>query len=337
MDIVPYQDKTIQTYGDIENVAKAMVSSGYFADSAKISQAIVKIMAGREIGLGPFSSMNGIHIIQGKPSFGANVMAGKVRSSGRYDYRVTEINDSVCSIKFMELFNSQWSTIGTSTFTIADAKKAGVKNTDKFPRNMLFARAMSNGVRWYCPDVMNGATVYTPEELGADVDQDGNVINIPVVEVSPIEVPVIEPTPDPMADFLIDTFAVDKPAEEKPKTNGDKWARPMSPETLKEALQRKAAKANPATEKQINLTRILFLEHFAEREDERHQAQEYLTGHKHFNEIEPEMISAILDWMKPEKATDGSDSYVLGKDAKIEMTMVARKFMEDLGQQALAI
>ena len=211
MDIVPYQDKTIQTYDDIENVAKAMVSSGYFADSAKISQAIVKIMAGREIGLGPFSSMNGIHIIQGKPSFGANVMAGKVRSSGRYDYRVTEINDSVCSIKFMELFNSQWSTIGTSTFTIADAKKAGVKNTDKFPRNMLFARAMSNGVRWYCPDVMNGATVYTPEELGADVDQDGNVINVPVVEVSPVEVPVIEPTPDPMTDFLIDTFAVDKP------------------------------------------------------------------------------------------------------------------------------
>lgn len=211
MDIVPYQDKTIQTYDDIENVAKAMVSSGYFADSAKISQAIVKIMAGREIGIGPFSSMNGIHIIQGKPSFGANVMAGKVKSSGRYNYRVTEINDSVCSIEFMELFNSQWSTIGTSTFTIADAKKAGVKNTDKFPRNMLFARAMSNGVRWYCPDVMNGATVYTPEELGADVDQDGNVINIPVVEVSPIEVPVIEPTPDPMTEFLVETFAVDKP------------------------------------------------------------------------------------------------------------------------------
>lgn len=147
----------------------------------------------------------------------------------------------------------------------------------------------------------------------------------------------VDEKPDPMTGYLIDTFAVDKPAEQKPKTNGDKWARPMSPETLKEALQRKAAKANPATEKQINLTRILFLEHFAEREDERHQAQEYLTGHKHFNEIEPEMISAILDWMKPEKATDGSGSYVLGKDAKIEMTMVARKFMEEQGQQTLAI
>jgi hypothetical protein len=34
---------------------------------------------------------------------------------------------------------------------------------------MLFARAMSNGARWYCPDVFAGPA-YTPDELGADVD-----------------------------------------------------------------------------------------------------------------------------------------------------------------------
>jgi len=321
MEIVTYQDSAIQNYNDLENVAKAMVSSGYFTDSTKISQAIVKIMAGREIGIGPFSSMNGIHIIQGKPAFGANIMAGKVKSSGRYNYRVTEMTDAVCSIEFMEYLNGSWITTGTSSFSIADAKKAGTKNLDKFPRNMLFARAMSNGVRWYCPDVMNGSTVYTPEELGADVDQDGNVINVEVVDQARIS----EPEPEPEV------------VVEQVKSNGNKWARPMSPEVLKEALQIKSAKANPATDKQINLARVLLLEHFADREDERHQAQEYLTGHKSFKDIEPEMISAILDWMKPEKATDGSGAYVLGKDAKVELTMVARKFMEDLGQQALAI
>ena len=47
MEIVTYQDSAIQNYNDLENVAKAMVSSGYFTDSTKISQAIVKIMAGR--------------------------------------------------------------------------------------------------------------------------------------------------------------------------------------------------------------------------------------------------------------------------------------------------
>jgi hypothetical protein len=107
----------------------------------------------------------------------------------------------------------------------------------------------------------------------------------------------------------------------------------MSPETLREALQTKAAKAKPANEKQINLVRALLLEHFANLDDERHQAQEYLTGHKTFSDIEPEMISALLDWMKPEKNPDGSGAYILNKDAKTELTMVARRFMVDLGQE----
>ena len=43
-------------------------------------------------------------------------------------------------------------------------------NWRKYPRNMLFARAISNGARWYCPDLFGGSPVYTPDELGAEVD-----------------------------------------------------------------------------------------------------------------------------------------------------------------------
>ena len=193
-ELAIYQEGTIiKSYSDVESVAKAMVASGFFNDATKISQAIVKIMAGAEIGIGPFGSMNGIHIIQGKPAFGANVMASKVKSSGRYNYRVTEMSDTNCTIEFTEYFNGAWQNSGVSSFSLADAKKAGTKNLDKFPRNMLFARAMSNGVRWYCPDVMNGSVVYTPEELGAEVDEDGNVID-GIVTPSEVE-PVVDQTP----------------------------------------------------------------------------------------------------------------------------------------------
>jgi hypothetical protein len=193
-ELAIYQEGTIiKSYSDVESVAKAMVASGFFNDATKVSQAIVKIMAGAEIGIGPFGSMNGIHIIQGKPAFGANVMASKVKSSGRYNYRVTELSDTNCTIEFMEYFNGAWQNSGVSSFSTADAKKAGTKNLDKFPRNMLFARAMSNGVRWYCPDVMNGSVVYTPEELGAEVDEDGNVID-GIVTPSEVE-PVVDQTP----------------------------------------------------------------------------------------------------------------------------------------------
>lgn len=163
----------IQSFDDASRAANAMAKSGYFNDSREAAQALVKILAGQEMGFGAFAAMSGIHIIQGRPAIGANLMAAAVKGSGRYNYRVTEMTDKVCTIKFYE----HGEEIGVSSFTVEDAKKAGTKNLDKFPRNMLFARAMSNGVRWYCPDVFSGSPVYTPEELGAEVDDDGNVIN----------------------------------------------------------------------------------------------------------------------------------------------------------------
>lgn len=143
-----------------------------------------------------------------------------------------------------------------------------------------------------------------------------------------------EPIPVEVSE-VVDEVVPGEFVEEKPKMNGNKWARPMPPEVLKEALRLKVAKAKPASEKQTNLVRMLLLEYFADRDDERHQAQEFLTGHRSFKDIEPEMISAILDWMKPVQSNDGSGAYVLEKNAKIELTMVSRRFMENLGQETL--
>ena len=187
-ELTVYQDRMINSFDDVERAAKAMAGSGFFTDTRQAAQAIVKIMAGAELGVGAFASMVGVNIIQGKPTFSANIMAAAVKRSGRYNYRVTEMTDKNCAIEFMERFDGKWQTSGVSSFSVEDARKAQTKNLDKFPRNMLFARAMSNGVRWYCPDVMNGSVVYTPEELGAETDQDGNVISVESVEVVEAEV-----------------------------------------------------------------------------------------------------------------------------------------------------
>jgi len=165
----------ISSYDEAERAAKAMAASGFFADSRNAAQAVVKILAGQEMGFGPFASMNGVYIISGHPSIGANLMAAAVKKSGRYNYHIIEMTEKACSITFLE----NGKEVGVSTFTAEDARKAGTKNMDKYARNMLFARAMSNGVRWYCPDVFNGSTVYTPEELGATVNEDGEVIDMP--------------------------------------------------------------------------------------------------------------------------------------------------------------
>lgn len=145
---------------DITTISKTFAESGMFADAKSAAQAMVKIYAGQEIGIPPFSAMSGIHVIQGKPVMGAGIIASRVKGSGKYDYKVVEHTEKTCNIDFYQGSEK----IGNSTFTIEDAKKAGTKNLDKFPRNMLFARAISNGVKWYCPDVFAGP-VYVPEEM----------------------------------------------------------------------------------------------------------------------------------------------------------------------------
>ena len=77
----------------------------------------------------------------------------------------------------IDAFVEHGKEIGRSRFDKADATKAGTQNVDKFARNMLFARAISNGVKWYCPDVFSTA-VYTPEELGIQVDGEGEIAGI---------------------------------------------------------------------------------------------------------------------------------------------------------------
>lgn len=152
---------------EIMSIGKAFAESGMFPDIKTAAQAVVKIQAGAEMGIPPFAAMSGIHIIQGKPTVGAGLMAANLKGSGKYDYRVIESTEKICSIDFFQGKEK----IGNSTFNLEDAKKAGTKNLDKFPKNMLFARAISNGVKWFCPDVFAGP-VYVPEETEAIKTED---------------------------------------------------------------------------------------------------------------------------------------------------------------------
>ena len=169
----------LQSFDDVERAAKAMSASGFFPDSKEFAKAVVKVLAGRELGFGAFASMSGVAVIQGKPVVGANLTAAAIKQTGKYNYRVIKHTDQECEIAFYEGSIKSDNCVGISRFTMDDAKAANLTTKDnwkKYPRNMLFARAISNGQKWYAPDVYNGVTVYTPDELGANVDEDGNII-----------------------------------------------------------------------------------------------------------------------------------------------------------------
>ena len=170
----------IRSMGDIQAMAETAFASGVMGISNS-SQAVMKILAGREMGLGVFASLSNIHIIQEKPVIGANMMAAMIKASPKYDYRVMELNKERCRLMFLEKINGQWTEQGESAFSLEDAAAAQLldkkdSNWKKYPQNMLFARSVSNGVKWFCPDLFSGATAYTPDEMGAAVNEDGDLV-----------------------------------------------------------------------------------------------------------------------------------------------------------------
>jgi hypothetical protein len=226
-------------------VGRTLHASGLFPDVKKYEQAVVKVLAGREFGVGPVASMTGIHVIDGKPSLGANLLAGLVKSSGRYDYEVKARTDEGCTLEFFKVARVPASdkypsgevmrSMGTISFDKKDATRAGLLgkgNWRKYPRDMYFARALTAGVRTFCPDLLNGAPAYTPEELSApDVIVDASLeVDREYAAEAPAEVKPpkaktkpkatvsgpVEPEPEVISDAVVVTDPVPADAPQVP-------------------------------------------------------------------------------------------------------------------------
>lgn len=149
---------TLQEY---INIAKVMAGSGFYPDAKSAQQAVALMILGSHFGLSPVQSLTAIHIVKGKPMLHYSAILAKVRQHPDYDYRIVEHTDKLAKIEFTH----KGQPCGESTFTEADAKRAGTQNMEKHAKTMLLARAASNGVKWYCPDVLNGMPVYVQGEI----------------------------------------------------------------------------------------------------------------------------------------------------------------------------
>lgn len=209
-------DRTPLSRRDPVALAKHFFDSGFFPDLKSMSQAVVKIVAGEELGLGPMTSMQGFHIIKGKPAMSANLLGVKAKQSGRYNFRPVEVDDKHAKIIWFEGAEK----IGHSEFTIEQAEKAKLLTKDsgweKYPEDLLFARALSRGVRRFCPEVTAGVPAYTPEELGAEVDQQGEPL---YVEATVEEVPAPEQLSPERAAQLVELWKKVEPIFEADERN----------------------------------------------------------------------------------------------------------------------
>jgi hypothetical protein len=165
---------------------EAMVKSGYFKDVKSMAQGYVKVLAGEELGLTPFASMTGLTIIEGRLGMTSNLMATLLQEHPDYDYKVVESSNEKCVLEFYALREGREDQLGVSEFAIADAERAGLvkqkSNWEKWPKAMCFARALTQGIRTFCPVVTKGSPAYTVEELGVEVNESGEPVNTPVTQ-----------------------------------------------------------------------------------------------------------------------------------------------------------
>lgn len=222
---------------ELRDVAELIFASKVYGDIQTKEAAAIKVIAGMEYGFSPFQSMSMFDFIQGRPTLNAHGKATLINSSGDFRLKINELTPTNCSISVVRKSdNGEWKVINTSTFSWEDAKNAELTNGKnahswkKYPRNMLFARCVSNIWRWVTAELnvrqLGPIKEFEAEELQAESAGetngngtinagqtiDGEIIDGEVVDTSTGE--VIEPPdhtePEITAEQPED---VDEPAE----------------------------------------------------------------------------------------------------------------------------
>lgn len=173
----------VQRFEFHQRSAKLFALSGLFADikgqseSQAIAQAYVKISLGESMGFNPAESMTGIDIIVGRVAVGANLRAARMQRAG-YSWDMLQLDDKGCRLRLkLNGKHLMCEDIDQDTgevtivpvvvsFMLEDATKAGLAGKDNYrknPRNMFFARAITNAQRWYAPGIL-GADILSTEE-----------------------------------------------------------------------------------------------------------------------------------------------------------------------------
>ena len=149
-------------------LAKALINGGGFlpAHIKSEGEVVAVVLAGRELGMPPMSSIRCIRLIKGQVVLDAALqLALMIRAGASYKW----VEDGRAGRATLEVKRAGQEPY-LSVFEIADAERAGLVKDDsnwkKWPAAMLRARAVSGAGKAYFPDVLAG--VYVPGEIEGD-------------------------------------------------------------------------------------------------------------------------------------------------------------------------
>jgi hypothetical protein len=176
-------------------MANAVAKSGLFGMKTP-EQAMALMLVAQAEGYSPALAARDYHIIQGRPALKADAMLARFQMAGGKVEWVTYTDTEVKAT----FSHAQGGSI-TLSWTFAQAARIGLTSKDNwknYPRAMLRARVISEGIRTVYPGCVVG--VYTPEEVSDFAPAERDVTPAPAAVVVP-EIPE-EEVPNPW-DFNI--------------------------------------------------------------------------------------------------------------------------------------
>jgi hypothetical protein len=162
---VGHETRMVQSgpsYDQLKEMAHYFARSGMFGVSTP-EQAFSLLMIAQSEGLHPARAMQEYHVIKNRPTLKAEAMLGRFQQAGGKVKWVKHADDEVIAE-----FTHDASGTTEVSWNMARAKTAGVTGNDtwrKYPRQMLRARVISEGVRLSYPACIVG--FYVPEEVEA--------------------------------------------------------------------------------------------------------------------------------------------------------------------------
>lgn len=149
-------------FQEVKAMAAAIAKSGLFGVRDE-NQALALMLLAQAEGMHPMRAVQEYHIINGRPALRADAMLARfLNAGGRVEWH--RLDNEMADATFTHPSG------GTAriTWTLEDAKRAGLigksgGNWEKYPRAMLRARCVSEGIRTVAPGVVVG--LYTPEEV----------------------------------------------------------------------------------------------------------------------------------------------------------------------------
>jgi hypothetical protein len=157
-------DFTNRSFEQINHICKIIADSDFAPKDyrGKPGNVLIAIQMGMELGLKPMQALQGIAVINGRPSIWGDAMLALVQSHHDYEYHDEKIKDGVAYCTIKRKGHPEY----TYEFSVEDAKQAELINSTpswkKYPKRMLQQRARGFALRNKFADALKG--IITAEE-----------------------------------------------------------------------------------------------------------------------------------------------------------------------------